>query len=378
MMGLVLKPDQHTDATCCGRAPISREDAMGLGQGGVWTINPLLDDRWSEFVDGHPNSSVFHTIGWLHALRTTYGYEPVAFTTSAPFEKLTNALLFCVVRSWLTGSRLVSLPFTDHCEPLVENIEQLRAITIHLRSLQRRQRWKYTEMRTSDAFLGAEEGLRECKVYRWHRLDLRPSLDALYKGFHKDCIRRRIRHAERQGLRYEDGRSEHLVRSFYALIVQTRLRKHVPPQPVEWFQNLVACMGKDVCIRIAFKGNQPVAGILTMTHRKQMYYKYGGSDARYNNLGATPMLFWQAIQAAKSAGMEQLDLGRSEIENRGLIRFKERWGAQSVRVTLWRGPAGEVPPQLERLKVRLAKTMCTYVPERMLVSMGRLMYRHVG
>ena len=356
---------------------IERE-AMTLVQDSVWAINPLQDDRWSEFVDRHPNSSVFHTVGWLNALRITYGYEPVAFTTSAPSEKLTSAILFCVVRSRLTRSRLVSLPFTDHCEPLVENIEQLRALCTHLETFRRTQPWKYAEMRTGDAFLGAEEGLWECKVYRWHRLDLRPSLDALCKGFHKDCIRRRIRHAERQGLRYEEGRSESLVRSFYDLIVLTRLRKHLPPQPFEWFQNLVACMGKDVCIRIAFKGNRPVAGILTMNHRKKMYYKYGGSDARLNNLGATPMLFWQAIQAAKSAGMEELDLGRSELENHGLIRFKERWGAHSVRLTVWRGPADVVSPSLEHLKMRLAKAICTCVPRAMLVSMGRLMYRHVG
>ncbi len=137
-------------------------------------------------------------------------------------------------------------------------------------------------------------------------------------------------------------------------------------------------MGKDVCIRVAFKGGRPVAGILTMNHGKTMYYKYGGSDARFNHLGATPMLFWQAIQAAKSAGMEELDFGRSDLGNQGLIRFKERWGAQGVRLTLWRSPADEVSPSLEWLNMRLAKTICASVPDKMLVLAGRLMYRHVG
>ncbi|MDF0643884.1 MAG: GNAT family N-acetyltransferase [Nitrospira sp.] len=353
-------------------------DAMVLERGRVWTISPLRDNRWPEFVDRHPISSVFHTIGWLDALRTTYGYEPVAFTTSSPSEKLTNALLFCVARSWLTRGRLVSLPFTDHCEPLVENIEQLRVLCTHIERLRKTQRWKYVEVRTSGALIGVEGGLRECKVFRWHRLDLRSSLDALYKGFHKSCIRRRIRHAERQGLRYEDGRDERLVRSFYDLIVLSRSRKHLPPQPLEWFQNLASCMGKNVCIRVAFKGEQPIAGILTMNHGKKMYYKYGGSDARFNHLGATPMLLWKAIQAAKMAGIEDLDLGRSELDNPGLIRFKERWGAHGVPLSQRRGAADVVSPGLERLKLRLATAVCARVPRKMLVLVGRLLYRHVG
>ena len=351
---------------------------MTLGPDRVWIIRPLLDDRWSQFVDRHPNSSVFHTIGWLTALRAAYGYEPIALTTSSPSQKLTNALLFCSVQSWLTRGRLVSLPFTDHCEPLVESIEQLQTLCARLDTLQKTQRWAYAELRTSEPLLDFEKSFRACKTYLWHRLDLRPSLDAIEKRFHKDCIKRRIRHAERQGLMYEQGRSNSLLQSFYDLIVRMRSRKHLPPQPFSWFQRLVASMGKNVCIRVAFKGDQPVAGILTLNHGRTVYYKYGGSDARFHHLGATPMLFWQAIQTAKSAGMETLDLGRSDVEDRGLIMFKERWGAESVRLTLWRSPIAEGSLFLEHLKMRLARTVCTCMPHRMLVFAGQLMYRHIG
>ncbi len=344
----------------------------------VWTIHPLSDHRWSEFVEKHANASVFHTIGWLTALRDTYGYEPIAITTSPPSEQLTNALLFCVVSSWLTRSRLVSLPFTDHCEPLVDNNEQLRTLYGYLETLRTTRQWTYTEMRTSGAMLDAEERFKKCAVYHWHRLDLRPDLDTLYKGFHKDCVRRRIRHAERQGLRYEEGRNNFLLRSFYSLIVLMRGRKHLPPQPFEWFQHLIASMGKDVSIRVAFRGDRPVAGILTMDHKTTMYYKYGASDAQFHHLGAIPMLLWQAIRAAKSAGLAELDLGRSDVEDRGLIMFKERWGARRARLTLWRNPVDAASLSLERLQIHLTKTVCSCVPHRMLIYAGRLMYRHVG
>ena len=347
-------------------------------QGGVYVIDPLHDARWQEFVRRHPNASVFHSSGWLQALQGTYGYEPVAFTTSAPYEKLTNAFLFCVVRSWLTGSRLVSLPFSDHCEPLVEDITQFTKLCAHVEALGRKQRWRYVEMRSKNSSLGFDDGFMMSMTYRWHRLDIRPSLDTLHKGFHRNCVRRKIRRAEREALSYEGGRSESLLQQFYGLFVQTRLRKHLPPQPFEWFQKLVACMGKDVCIRVASKDNRPIAGILTLDHGKRMFYKYGGSDPKFNNLGATPMLFWQAIKEAKAAGMEELDLGRADLDNQGLITFKERWSATSSTLTTWRAPLVTTSPSFEHIKVRLAKEACARLPDRVLTLAGRLLYRHIG
>ena len=351
---------------------------MSLTQNNVWAINPLQDHRWQDFLARHPKSSVFHTHGWLAALKAAYGYEPVAFTTSAPTENLTNAILFCMVRSWLTGSRLVSLPFSDHCEPLVQNADQFRAICLQVESLRVRDKLKYVELRSSDPVLDFEQEFSCTTAYRLHRIDLCPSSEVLYKGFHKDCIQRKISRAERESLTYEEGHSTALLPQLYGLLQLTRSRHHVPPQPIEWFQHLMACMGKYASIRIASKGGQPIAGILTLDHGKKMVYKYGGSDTRFNNLGATPMLFWKAIKAAKEAGMEELDLGRSDLDNTGLITFKDRWSAESSTLTTWRTSAVSASPALEHLKVRVAKEVCARLPDSVLVLAGRFLYRHIG
>src|SRR5580700_8950379 len=91
----------------------------------MYEIDPTRDERWERLLAAHPRASIFHTRGWLEALRQTYGYYPVAFTTSAPGLPLTNALVFCQISNWLKGRRLVSLPFSDHCAPLVGNQEEL-------------------------------------------------------------------------------------------------------------------------------------------------------------------------------------------------------------------------------------------------------------
>src|SRR6185295_4310071 len=165
---------------------------------GVWAIDPLQDDRWQELINLNPNASVFHTRGWLATLQATYGYEPIAFTTSAPTDQLTNSFLFCEVRSRLTGNRFVSLPFSDHCEPLVQDADQFRKLCAHVELLRKKRRWKYVEMRSANSVIEFDHGFSRAATYHLHRLDLRPSLDILRKGFHKDCIQRKISRAERE------------------------------------------------------------------------------------------------------------------------------------------------------------------------------------
>src|SRR5580698_4409818 len=83
----------------------------------VTSVDPLNDPRWPSFLASHPDASIFHTREWLNAVHRTYNYKPIAFTVSNG-EELSNAVVFCRIRSWLTGNRLVSLPFSDHCQPL--------------------------------------------------------------------------------------------------------------------------------------------------------------------------------------------------------------------------------------------------------------------
>src|SRR5258708_19801175 len=112
----------------------------------VFKLNPLQDPRWQDLVDRHPYGSVFHSTVWLDALSRTYGYEPVVYTTSSPASKLSNGIVFSRVRSWVSGSRLVSLPFSDHCEPLATP-EEMSELMHSLMASRRLTRWKYIEIR---------------------------------------------------------------------------------------------------------------------------------------------------------------------------------------------------------------------------------------
>jgi CelD/BcsL family acetyltransferase involved in cellulose biosynthesis len=343
----------------------------------VYEFNPLSDSRWEAFVNRHPGSSVFHSTNWLKALQAAYGYDPLVVTTCSPDAALTNGLAFCRVNSWLTGRRFVSLPFSDHCEPLVGDSGELDDLLLHMRRYVDAGKWKYVEIRPTSSQPGSQTGFAKSAAYSFHRLDLRKSRQELFQSFHKDCVQRKIRRAERERLHYEEGTSESLLQKFYDLLVITRRRQHLPPQPLAWFRQLLATFGGDLKIRIATKDDLPVASILTLTHKKTMVYKYGGSDARLHRLGGMALLFWNAIQDAKSKGCEQFELGRSDSDNIGLIAFKEHWGAVGTELRYWKYPdrPGMKTDNWEKGALR---KLVPITPDVVLRAMGGLLYRHVG
>jgi hypothetical protein len=342
----------------------------------AFEIDPLHDPRWAALVDSHPRASVFHSPHWLQALRTVYGYIPFVVTTCPPGTRLTNGLVFCRIKSWLTGHRLVSLPFSDHCEPLVDSSGELDDMLLYMRQNVDKDRWKRIEIRPVSHEPSGHTKLARGVTYCFHRLDLRRSAQELFRSFHKGCGQK-IRRAERENLKYEEGTSENLLQEFYRLLVLTRRRHCLPPQPVSWFRGLIAAFGKDLKIRVASKDGVAVASILTLSHKKSMVYKYACSDAKSNHFGGTTLLLWNTIQEARDGGFEEFDLGRSDTDNLGLIAFKEHWGGQRALIHYWTYPHSPSRPT-PSWKKSLVRQVVSAVPNLALIEAGKLLYRHVG
>ena len=220
-----------------------------------YQVDPTKDARWAELIERHPKASVFHSVSWLEALQQTYGYKPMAFTTSPPTEALKNGILFCQVDSWLTGRRLVSLPFSDHCEPLCDSGDDVSSLMSYSQGALDRQACQYVEIRPISQEFGeaaAAMGFRPAGDYLLHVVDLRANMDDIFRSLDKDSVQRRVQRAERAGLVEKRGTSKDLLNAFYGLLVTTRGRHRVPPPPLAWFQNLVQCQGKALEIRVAY------------------------------------------------------------------------------------------------------------------------------
>ena len=347
----------------------------------VVTLNPLNDPRWDVFVESHPKASIFHTSGWLKSLQSTYGYEPFAVTTSRNEEPLSNAIVACRVRSWITGSRLVSLPFSDHCDPLIQESEQERVLFEAIKREVQHTGSRYVELRPLGDFAErchADAHIRIDETHCIHRLCLSPSTRELFQQFHKSCVRRTIRKAQSVGLCHEEGRSEELLQQFYTLLLMSRRRKHLPVQPIDWFRNLILNLGQKLRIMVASISDVPIASIITCHHRDTVIYKYGCSDATHHRLGGMSLLIWKAILEAKELGATCFDLGRSDNTNLGLIAFKNRWGGTKRSLPYYRS-SDNFPAQSDiSWKHAVFDKSRPYLPTSLIELASKRLYRHAG
>jgi hypothetical protein len=286
--------------------------------------------------------------------------------------------VFCYVRSAITGARLVSLPFSDHCDPLVDGPQELATLCDPLIEQRRARGWSYIELRPRQAppLPGA---FAASDAFWLHVLNLRPGLDALFRGLHKDSVQRKIRRAQREALEYEDGHTEDLLRRFYRLLLLTRRRHGVPPQPFEWFRNLALCFRESLKVRLASIRGEAIAAMITLHHRDVMVYKYGASNAIFHPMGGMQLLFWNAIQDARRGGCVALDLGRTAQDNVGLLTFKDRWGAARQPLVYSRCPAGDnARGRVPAVFLRCARQVVRFAPDGVWNAAGRFLYKHVG
>lgn len=348
----------------------------------VHCFQPLTDARWDAFLQAHPNASVFHSSPWLKALNKTYGYEVVGYTTSDT-QELENGLVFCRVNSWLTGPRLVSLPFSDHCEPLISSENAATIVAEILSQEFNRDRRAYVEVRPLEAFELVNQRQRTRIPYVFHQLDLTPDVDVIFRKFHKSSIQRKIRKAETEKLVYGEGTTDALLDQFYALFKQTRKRHRIPPPPRQWFVNLMRTFGDALKIRVAYKNDRAVAAMITLRYKDTLVYKYGASEPEFHRFGAMHLLYWKAIQESKRIGLRKFDFGRTDADQQGLITFKSRWGAKHSSLTYLRYSVSGSSTHFFDLpttkwKSRVAKYAVSHLPYSLVSRVGQLLYPHIA
>lgn len=345
-------------------------------------IDPTEDPRWDAFVLKHPLGSLFHHSVWKQLIEKTYHYEPHYLILENGNHGLRAGLPAFVVRSLLTGRRMVSLPFADCCDPLVDNQEDLDWL---INALHQHARALHTPSLEVRAQHGGEylesHHFSKHTAYQSDVLDLEGSLDDTLAGFHKG-VRRNIRRAERGHLLLRDAEHIKDMEVFYELYVRTRRAHGLPPQPYSFFSNLWALLHPRQMLRLhlVYDNSHPVAGVVGAVFKDTYYALYEGTDRRHMKNRPVHMVFWREIQQSKKLGLRYFDFGRTALDNRGLARFKAEWGAEAHELPLYHYPQSPEPllPNRRGATSRVVTGINRHLPLAALKLSGKLFYRHFG
>jgi CelD/BcsL family acetyltransferase involved in cellulose biosynthesis len=297
----------------------------------------LLDVRkeeiWSDLAD-HRLGSLFSSLPWIETLARTYDFEILASATPSR-GKAESAILFSRV-SDLRGDRIVCLPFSDYCDPLVEDakswsdlIEPILAFGLPVTF-----RCLHNEIPVNDArFTNVRRAM-------WHGVDLGRAEDELWDGF-SGSARQNVRKAERNGVVVREGRSLELVRVFHRMHFQLRKSKYrLLAQPAAFFENLhqLFAPSERLTVLLAEVRGAPVAGIFFLHWGDTLYYKFNASVD--STLGSNDLLMWEGIRSGRRRGFARLDLGLSDPGQPGLIRYKQKYATQEKVISMlrWQPP----------------------------------------
>lgn len=341
----------------------------------VAVVNPLRSADWNKMLLGSGQSTIFHSANWARLLSESYGYHPAYFTLSEQ-GAFRGCLPIMEVKSALTGRRGVCLSFSDCCGAVVEGAAEFRLLFDSVLELGRLSGWRYVEFR-GEPLLGQE---LPAKAYAHHSIELSEDEHLMHSRLRKGTASS-IKKAEKEGVSVEISNSLEAVRDFYRLHCLTRRRHGLPPQPGSFFDKLhehVISQGLGFAA-LARYGKDTVAGLICLHFGGNAVYKYGASDEAFRQLSATNLLLWETIKTCAQQGMRSMSLGRTDLENEGLLTFKNGWGAQRTVLNYYRYDFASSSFVCDKARdIGVFKKVLRALPVDVLKFIGRLAYRHMG
>ncbi len=339
-------------------------------------LNPIQYPDWETLLIQSGDPTFYHTSAWAKVLSSSYHYEPLYYSSFVD-GRLSFLMPMMEVRSLFTGSRGVSLPFTDQCRPFSSDKDLLHEAVQSSIRLGEHRAWRYIELRD-----GSYSSPAECprQTYFVHDISLEESEQKLFSGF-SSGNRRNIRAAGRQPLVILFEKSWPSLQVFYKLHCMTRRRHGLPPQPFIFFKNIYDyIISKDLgTVLVAnFKGS-PAAAAIYFYFGTKVIFKYGASQLKFQNLRPNNLLMWEAIRWFKTRGMMTMNLGRTEQDNAGLLRYKRAWGGTEAPLRYYRYEM--CPSRLKATNRKLTpklETVLRHLPLPALRILGRVFYKHAG
>lgn len=333
---------------------------------------PTIRAEWTALTDCCPEATIYQRDRWLTALSSAYGFELAAATLRDSKGGLAAATLFArgknpFLRKW------TSLPCSDTSPPLALDDEARKQLL--------------TGVAESDFTSGgvveirgwrAPEPWQKVDCFALWTLDLARPLNAIM-GTMASNFRRQLSRGTEQRYAINVDQGLPALKRFHRLTLETRRRLGLPAQPWRFFKSVFEAFAPSGDLEVWTAGNRgkTVAAMVILRDGPDLHYKWS-ARAEPTPPGATHRLL-AAICEKYAQHCRVMDLGRTDVRNVGLNRFKKETGAKPSPLPysyVPRVPAQVSSEVLGKHEQMLAK-IWRHMPLPIARLLGSILYRYI-
>jgi serine/alanine adding enzyme len=283
--------------------------------------------EWDEFVSRYTDLIFYHSI-WSRVLKEGLKGQPLYFYLRERGEivaglpgVLLNFKIFKILYASIPYGNLIGnkLYFSSFMESLNGELVRRRIDQVRLTES------PFSEPYAPESFTPVSA---KCTL-----LDLRGyDKDKIWEAYKKN-IRRDVRKAQKSGIAIRGGDSGESVHVFYKLYLASMERnKAMAKYPLRWFEAIYEIVTKKGlgAILIAELSGTPVAGVVLVHSSSSAHYLHNGSRYEFLKFCPNELLVHSSIENALEKKISFFDFMGSDPEDLSLLRFKEKWGSQSM------------------------------------------------
>lgn len=342
----------------------------------IVSIDPQHDPLWQILVSKY-RTDVFHSPAWIGALNATYDFDIKALVVLDEAGEPRAGLAYGRIEDMM-DPRIVSLPFSDFCDPVVHDPADWDALITRLLAEDCRVnlRCLHNDLPLTD------ERLTFVNRAKWHCVDLRREVDDLWMGL-DGAARRAIKKAQRQGITVRIAKDKDDLRAFFLLHLKLRKYKYnLLAQSYSFFENIwdnFIPKGHGA-LMVAVHEERVIGGIFFLEWQNKFYYKFNASDQSCVNLRPNDLVIWEGIQYGREKGYDYIDFGLSDWDQEGLLQYKRKFATEEKTISFLRytpeGTPGEKEKQIRKLLPQLTDLLAhNDVPDEVTERGGELLYK---
>ncbi len=309
----------------------------------VFIADSSYDEKWLEFLDDHPEGTIYHHPLWLKILeneskqkvlklictdenKNIVGIFPLQYTKGFPFG----------IGGVPGAKRLSSLPRSPIGGALTRNDLVTKAMIEKAISMVQNDNDRLLQIKSYKTNLN--EKIESLNKYLWREIYIKEIPD--YPGEirfgnsrNHAAVKRAVNKAKRNGVTFRVADTLEDLIKWYKLYLDTMRFHTTPARSFGFYKDQWELLKPEGLMQLVLaeldeNGKKIIiAGSVLFYFNKTVTYAFNGSSRKHFELRPNDILHWEAIFNAQKEGYKYYDLGEVSKDHSGLAAYKKKWGS---------------------------------------------------